>query len=122
MGADSFLQLRHWRRAAEIPFVAPLIVASRPGQPLDDLKAVLPAGLTMEPSPGPPPASSGVEMRSYLLANSGGDCAPFYLLPGLHIEISASEIRDQVRSAATAGHDLLPVPVSDYIRSHGLYR
>ena len=126
MGADSFLQLRHWRRAAEIPFVAPLIVASRPGQPLDDLKAVLPTGLTMEPSPGPPPASSTMEVRSYLLASPAGDRAPFYLLPGLHIEISASEIRDQirdqVRSAATAGHDLLPVPVSDYIRSHGLYR
>jgi len=29
-GADSFLGLRQWHRAAEIPFVAPLIVASRP--------------------------------------------------------------------------------------------
>ncbi len=34
MGADSFFGLRHWHRAAEIPFVAPLIVASRPGEPL----------------------------------------------------------------------------------------
>ena len=50
MGADSFAGLRRWHRAAEIPFVAPLIVASRPGQPLDDLKALLPAGLTMEPA------------------------------------------------------------------------
>ena len=31
MGADSFVGLRRWHRAAEIPFVAPLIVASRPG-------------------------------------------------------------------------------------------
>ena len=32
MGADSFLGLSAWHRAAEIPFVAPLIVASRPGE------------------------------------------------------------------------------------------
>ena len=29
--------LRRWHRAAEIPFAAPLIVASRPGQRLDEL-------------------------------------------------------------------------------------
>ena len=50
MGADSFVGLRLWHRAVEIPFVAPLIVASRPGQSLSDLKALLPPGLTMGPS------------------------------------------------------------------------
>jgi ribosome-associated protein len=48
MGADSFAGLRCWHRGAEIPFVAPLIVASRPGERLDDLKAALPAGLEIE--------------------------------------------------------------------------
>ncbi|MGB7547747.1 MAG: nicotinate-nicotinamide nucleotide adenylyltransferase, partial [Terracidiphilus sp.] len=48
MGADSFLGLRRWHRGAEIPFVAPLIVASRPGQPLGDLAAALPAGLSLD--------------------------------------------------------------------------
>ena len=38
MGADSFFGLLRWHRAAELPFVAPLIVASRPGQPMDGLK------------------------------------------------------------------------------------
>src|SRR5580658_10173775 len=52
MGADSFLGLRGWHGAAEIPFVAPLIVASRPGQPLDGLRDALPPGLTMEAAPG----------------------------------------------------------------------
>ncbi len=52
MGADSFVSLRHWHRAGEVPFVAPLIIASRPGEPLDDLKALLPAGLTMERGAG----------------------------------------------------------------------
>jgi nicotinate-nucleotide adenylyltransferase len=31
MGADAFMGLRGWHRAAEIPFVAPLVVASEPG-------------------------------------------------------------------------------------------
>ena len=38
MGADSFAGLRQWHRAAEIPFVAPLIVASRPGQSTERLE------------------------------------------------------------------------------------
>jgi nicotinate-nucleotide adenylyltransferase len=57
--------------------------------------------------------------------NESGQRAPFYLLPGLDVEISASRIRDQVRAAKgsqTAGHELLPDAVSDYIRFHGLYR
>ena len=42
MGADSFAGLRRWRGAAEIPFTACLIIASRPGQQIDDLTCCLP--------------------------------------------------------------------------------
>ncbi len=51
MGADSFLNLKKWHRAAEIPFLAPLIVAFRPGESMDDLKAALPLGLSVETPP-----------------------------------------------------------------------
>ena len=151
MGADSFLGLRRWHRAAEIPFVAPLIIASRPGQPLDDLRASLPPGLTMEPAPGLVPSApsgvpngqgaradaipasailaSAIEVRSYILCNPAGDTAPLYLLPGLHIEISASQIRDLIREQIQSAPEssipqsqVLPTSVLDYIRSHGLYR
>ena len=44
MGADAFFGLRRWHRAAEIPFMAPLIVASRPGQPLDRIEGRAAAG------------------------------------------------------------------------------
>jgi nicotinate-nucleotide adenylyltransferase len=125
VGADAFFGLRRWHRSAEIPFVAPLIVASRPGQRLDDLKAALPEGVTLESAPDAARAGSSVEVRFYLLHTSAGDSAPFYLLPGLNVEISASEIREQIRAASEAritGHELLPGSVSDYIRSHNLYR
>lgn len=125
MGADSFLGLRRWHRGAEIPFAAPLIVASRPGQQLSDLAAVLPAGLALDSEPAAPTFFGGVQLQTLSLLSSAGDQSPFYLLPGLEIEISASEIRRQVRAAVgrlPSGHDLLPAAVCDYIASHNLYR
>lgn len=115
MGADSFWGLRHWHRAAEIPFVAPLIVASRPGQPVDELQPALPAGLTMEPVREE--TRAGVLLRTFLVADGAGRRAPFYLLPGLDVEISASAIRTRAASA-----HLIPEAVAEYIRTHGLYR
>jgi nicotinate-nucleotide adenylyltransferase len=129
MGADSFFGMQRWHRAAEIPFVAPLIVASRPGQPLDGLRAALPQELALEPAPEGNRNESGVEVRSFSLANQAGDRAPFYLLPGLDVEISASEIRERIRSqhgAAEAGsaqaRALLPNAVAEYILAHRLYQ
>jgi nicotinate-nucleotide adenylyltransferase len=128
MGADAFAGLRRWHRAAEIPFVAPLIVASRPSESLRslrDLASALPEGLTVEAVLGPDWMGPEVEVLHFLLRNPAGESAPFYLLPGLEIEISASEIREQVRAAAgsrATEPELLPGPVSDYIRAHGLYR
>jgi nicotinate-nucleotide adenylyltransferase len=141
MGADSFVSLRRWRGAAEIPFAASLIVASRPGEQLDDLARHLPYGLRLGPAtalegdtqmatsvlpgdPRPTPTKAQIELRSYVIRNRAGESAPFYLLPELDVEISASEIRNQVRSdhETAATQSLLTGPVADYIRSHGLYR
>ncbi len=133
MGADSFFGLSRWHRAAELPFVARLIVASRPGQPLDGLKQALPQGLTLESEADGDKSDSGVEVRAFFLVNSGGDRTPFYVLPGLDVEISASDIRERIRSSmhaelrgaqgvAAAGQTLVPDAVAEYIRSHGLYR
>lgn len=124
MGADAFVGLKDWHRAAEIPFVAPLIVASRPGQPLDGLKSALPQGLTLEGSWGNVPAGSEVELRTWHLRNPAGDAAPLYVLPGLHVDVSASEIRKQVQATLdgpSAEIRRLSGAVAEYIRSHGLY-
>jgi nicotinate-nucleotide adenylyltransferase len=118
MGADSFASLRHWHQAGEIPFAAALIVASRPGQALDDLARYLPEGLALECLS----EAVIVELRSYLIRNSAGETAPFYLLPGLDVEISASEIRAQVRSHESTMARSLSPRVAEYIRKHGLYR
>jgi len=122
MGADSLLSLPHWHRAAEVPFLAPLVVASRPGQDLEDLAAILPAGLSIrEDAEGAP----GGLLRVFTLRNAAGASTKFYLLPGIEIEISATEVRQQGRAALDRlcdGHELLPDAVCDYIAAHGLYR
>jgi nicotinate-nucleotide adenylyltransferase len=124
MGADSFLNLRRWHRAAEVPFAAQFIVASRPGEQLDDLAATLPEELTIEPASAQPPTSS-VAILAFRLRDLKGNSTPFYVLPGLHVEISASEIRRQVSAAidcSSGGHNLIPDAVCEYISSHDLYR
>lgn len=125
IGADSFLTLRRWHRAAEIPFAAVLIVASRPGQSLADLAVALPEGLTLAPDPSAC-ASSPVELRAFTVHNASGASAPLYLLPGLHFDLSASQIRARLRSAhhssPSASDALLPPAVARYIANHDLYR
>ena len=127
MGADSFSGLRQWLRSAEIPFVAPLIVASRPylrpELPPFDLMAALPAGLTVEAGSAAVDCRLGVEVKAYRVHNAAGQQTPLYLLPGVDVEISASEIREQVRAAAGApvGNPLLPKAVFDAIRDSRLY-
>ena len=125
MGADSLLALRRWYRGAEIPFVAPLIVASRPGQRLEDLASILPDGLTIAEDVPRPEDAADVQLCVFTLRNPAGISTPFYLLPNLEIEISASDIRGQVSAALDrlcAGHELLPDAVCEYIAGHNLYR
>ncbi len=144
MGADSFFGLRQWHRAAEIPYAAALIVASRPGQSLAGLQAALPQGLALEPAPAGDrneskpseskpnksgPIESGqdgseIEVRAFTLVNPAEQRAPFYLLPGLDVEISGTEIRTQIRNSShgeITTRNLLPAAVRDYIARHGLY-
>jgi nicotinate-nucleotide adenylyltransferase len=118
MGEDSFLGLRKWHRAAEIPFAAPLIVASRPGQKLDDVKEALPSGLAMHPTPLRDEMHNGVEVRTLMLSNQVGERAMFYLLLGLDVPISASEIR----AGHGSGSGQVPESVAAYVQAHGLYR
>lgn len=126
MGADSFAQLRQWHRAADVPFAADLIVASRPGLPLDDLRAMLPEGLDLQPDDNAQSTGRGdIAMRCYAIADKAGRRASFYLLPGLDVEISASQIREGVRAGdrrEEREEALVPEAVAEYIRSRGLYR
>jgi nicotinate-nucleotide adenylyltransferase len=125
MGADSFVSLRRWHGAAQIPFAANLVVASRPGESLEHIEAGIPEGLTVAPADPPTPSAvPRIELRTYTLHNAEGKAAPFYVLPGLDVEISATDIRADIRSAPAdqSARPLIPDAVARYIREHGLYR
>jgi nicotinic acid mononucleotide adenylyltransferase len=71
---------------------------------------------------------SDLVIRSCLIRNSAGEIAPFYILPGLTVDISATQVRDWIRGqispasgASVASQQLLPRAVLEYIRSHHLY-
>jgi len=127
MGADSLLSLHLWHRAAEIPFVATVIVASRPGESLDELARLLPEGLSLEPplSEFDPEknllgAHSGC-LHTYMLRGTSGKRTPLHLLAGVHVDIRATDLRASVVHNASA-ECLVPAAVQEYIRRHELYR
>jgi nicotinate-nucleotide adenylyltransferase len=134
MGADSFLTLRHWHRAAEIPFIASLIVASRPGQALDNLKTALPTGLTMESAE--PETRAGDESSEfasgpasgvlvYAVHDASGETGRLYLLPNLQAGVSATGVRSRIQQEAADSEpelERIPRAVLDYIHEQGLYR
>jgi nicotinate-nucleotide adenylyltransferase len=132
MGADAFLGIRGWHRASEIPFVAPLVVASRPGQRLESMRTALPDGFTLAPLPvkaKADPSRDSLKMEAFLLHNAQGECAPFFVLPGLEVDVSASQVREAIHGRFWASPsrplpelNVLPHAVLDYIRNHDLYR
>lgn len=124
MGADSFANLRAWRGAAEIPFAASLVVASRPGEDLGEIGSLLPEGVALLEESANTGVRRGVAVCKYLLQNRLGQTAPFYLLSGVYVDISASQIRAMLRSGGgdPASNGLLPSAVADYLRSHAIYR
>jgi nicotinate-nucleotide adenylyltransferase len=140
MGADAFLGLRAWHRAAQIPFIAPLVIASRPGQCLDGMRSALPDGLALKPLPQSAhaefqldlglgdPNQARPKIEAYLLHNTKGESAPFFVLPGLKVEISASQVREAIHHRFSTSRadlrpelELVPGSVLDYIRDRGLY-
>jgi len=112
LGADSLRSMHHWRRAAEIPFLAGLIVAARPHAVSDgaSLAALLPAGIDCTPD----------GLNRFVLSNGQGGCGSLTLLPDLDYDISATELRERLRTQPGAALPL-PAGVLKYIREHGLY-
>jgi nicotinate-nucleotide adenylyltransferase len=121
VGADSLAHLRLWHRAAELPFMATFMVAARPGFALDNLRALLPAGLTME---RPPQASEphGVALLSGSLEDAQGRRAPIHFLPGLDHDLSATGVRQLLlQNDLQACQRLLHPAVLAFLREKKIY-
>jgi nicotinate-nucleotide adenylyltransferase len=116
VGADALKTLHHWHRATEALMMAQWIVAARPGFPLDTIASLLPPEISM----GVPEAAA--EAQEIPLANDGEDRSTIWLLPGLHYEISATQLREALADhAAGIPQSILNSRVADYAREHALY-
>lgn len=122
MGADSFLQLSRWHRASELPFLAELIVAARPGEELEPLAQHLPPGVEL--MDGPLLSEDGC-LQQWTVKDSSGRRAVISVLPNLHYEISATELRAAIQNHEQKllnGEKLMKAAVLDYIYEHKLYQ
>jgi nicotinate-nucleotide adenylyltransferase len=122
MGADSLAHLHLWHRAAEIPFSATLVVASRPGENISDLRDLLPAGVSVLPLPSAARSGGSVALVGYRLSDSKGRAASLFLLPNLDHLTSASAVREAFRIGFRNAIAEIPETVADYIQKHRLYR
>lgn len=111
VGADAFLDLAAWHRWRELFRLAHIVVAHRPGFPVESWQSRMPEPLAREYR-----ARSLGEPLAVHLAPAGGIAVVAMTL----LDISATAIRDLIRSGKSPRY-LLPDAVLDYIQSHSHY-
>ncbi len=107
LGADAFLQLRHWHRWRELFGLAHLVVAIRLGHALDALDPELQAAT----------ATRWTRDSSALLGSPGGLLFQLDLAPRCE---AASSVRGRVAAGSQWQNDV-PSAVAAYILAQGLY-
>lgn len=124
MGADSFLSIGRWHRAADLLVACDFAVAARPGFDLGRIAGALPATVSVASCDSPPGDTLVLCLRSGRRHESR-----LCLLPDLDEAASASSIRATLyrgrQKPAVTDSPLAPEidpRVAGYIREHGLYR
>ena len=112
LGADAFLELATWHRWRELFSLAHIVVAYRPGFPIDTWQARMPQPLAHEYA-----VRSMQQPLAVHLAPAGGIAA--VSMTGL--DISATFVRTALAAGESVRY-LLPDAVLDYIQTRGLYR
>ena len=112
LGADAFLELATWHRWRALFDLAHIVVAYRPGFPIDTWQARMPEPLAHEYA-----ARSMQQPLAVHLSPAGGIAA--VSMTGL--DISATFVRTALNAGESVRY-LLPDAVLDYIQSRGLYK
>jgi nicotinate-nucleotide adenylyltransferase len=115
MGADSFLSIGKWYRAADFLVACDFVVAARPGFDLGRLTAALPDAISVASSDDAPPGTLVLSLRR------GARRSRLFLLPDLDEDASASGVRSRLHQGEDAAALLHPA-VAAWIGEHGLYR
>ncbi|MBI4206879.1 MAG: nicotinate-nucleotide adenylyltransferase [Betaproteobacteria bacterium] len=111
VGADAFLDFATWSRWHELFTLAHVVVAHRPGFPVDTWQDRMPQPLAREYA-----ARTLRQPLAVHLAPAGG----IVIIPIAALDISATMIRDCIRAGASPRY-LLPDSVLDYIQTRRLY-
>lgn len=111
LGADAFLDLATWHRWRELFKLAHIVVAHRPGFPVDTWQERMPQPLAKEYAARFMPQPLAVHLAP---------CGGVAVTPIAALDISATMIRDAVHAGASPRY-LLPDSVLDYIQKKALY-
>jgi nicotinate-nucleotide adenylyltransferase len=111
VGADAFLDFATWSRWHELFTLAHIVVAHRPGFPVDAWQERMPQPLTREYA-----SRTLQQPLAVHLAPAGG----IAVIAIAALDISATMIRDCIRAGASPRY-LLPDSVLDYIQTRKLY-
>jgi len=109
IGSDSFLELAHWYRYADIFSLTSLVVVERPDRQVVNPLLQLPEGVRDD---------FRQESASLLRHKSG---TTLWFVPGTRLDISSSHLRELLACGRSVRY-LIPVVVEEYIAQKGLYR
>lgn len=112
MGADAFAALTTWHRWEELFDLAHVIIARRPGFPLEQLASSLPGPLRAQ-------YESRLEQAPERLRQAPAGSLFTHELTAL--DVSATAVRELIHRNASLRY-LLPDAVIAYIHRHGLYK
>lgn len=112
LGADAFLELATWHRWHELFGLAHVVVAHRPGFPIETWPDRMPQPLAREYE------KRLLKQALNIYTKPAGGIAA---LPIAALDISATMIRRALADGESPRY-LLPDPVLDYIRANNLYR
>lgn len=111
VGVNAFLEIGTWREYERVIEESLFIVTDRPGTDLQAASGVLGGRLARRIHA----VQAGEDIDEPLVSRYS-----IFLLPIEALEITATDIRDRVRSGRSVA-GLVPGPVAEYITSHHLY-
>jgi nicotinate-nucleotide adenylyltransferase len=111
VGADAFLEFATWHRWHEIFGLAHVVVAHRPGYPVERWTERMPQPLARE---------YAARLMQQPLAAHLSPAGGITVVPFTALDISATALRDMLRAGASPRY-LLPDEVFYYIQTHRLY-
>lgn len=120
LGADAFMEIHTWKDVPGLLRAAHFVVTSRPGYPVRELQQVLEKTVTSQ-WPELTFETGFDEDKAVETLRTEGSDKTIFLVPITLLDISATDIRQRVKSGRTIRY-LVPDVVELYIRRNSLYR